>query len=192
MAAVIEARLMTQLLQSVPAKTFYLWSDSQIVLHWLTTNRKLKKFERNHVAEIQELTESWKWNYCPTDQNPADLLTGGIAAHDDLKSKLWKDGPDWLTDERNFPSLQLTTENAILLATTNEQQDEVQTQTEHRIRNIIDIKKFSIYRKLIRVTSYVIRFINLCKANLKTSRSLSSIKPLTVPELQEAGKVVVT
>ena len=116
MAAVIGARLMTHLLQSVPTKTFYLWSDSQIVLHWLTTNRKLKTFERNRVTEIQELTESRKWNYCSTDQNPADLLTRGIAAHEYLKSKLWKNGPDWLTDERNFPSLQLTTENAILLA----------------------------------------------------------------------------
>ena len=115
MAAVIGARLMTHLLQSVPTKTFYLWSDSQIVLHWLTTNRKLKTFERNRVTEIQELTESRKWNYCSTDQNPADLLTRGIAAHEYLKSKLWKNGPDWLTDERNFPSLQLTTENAILL-----------------------------------------------------------------------------
>ena len=189
MAAVIGARLMTHLLQSVPTKTFYLWSDSQIVLHWLTTNRKLKTFERNRVTEIQELTESRKWNYCSTDQNPADLLTRGIAAHEYLKSKLWKNGPDWLTDERNFPSLQLTTENAILLATTDEQQDEVQTQTEPGIYNVIDIKKFSIYRKLIRVTAYVIRFINLCKAKLRTSRSLSSIKPLTVPELQEAEKL---
>ena len=189
MAAVIGARLMTHLLQSVPTKTFYLWSDSQIVLHWLTTNRKLKTFERNRVTEIQELTESRKWNYCSTDQNPADLLTRGIAAHEYLKSKLWKNGPDWLTDERNFPSLQLTTENAILLATTDEQQDEVQTQTEPGIHNVIDIKKFSIYKKLIRVTAYVIRFINLCKAKLRTSRSLSSIKPLTVPELQEAEKL---
>ena len=60
---------------------------------------------------------------------------------------------------------------------------------EPRIHNVIDIKKFSIYRKLIRVTAYVIRFINLCKAKLRTSRSLSSIKPLTVPELQEAEKL---
>ena len=180
---------MTHLLQSVPTKTFYLWSDSQIVLHWLTTNRKLKTFERNRVTEIQELTESRKWNYCSTDQNPADLLTLGITAHEYLKSKLWKSGPDWLTDERNFPSLQLTTENAILLATTDEQQDEVQTQTEPGIHNVIDIKKFSIYRRQIRVTAYVIRFINLCKAKLRTSRSLSSIKPLTVSELQEAEKL---
>ena len=180
---------MTHLLQSVPTKAFYLWSDNQIVLHWLTTNRKLKTFERNRVTETQELTESRKWNYCSTDQNPADLLTRGIAAHKYLKSKLWKNGPDWLTDERNFPSLQLTTENAILLATTDEQKNEVQTQTKLGIHNVIDIKKFSIYRKLIRVTAYVIRFINLCKAKFRTSRSLSSIKPLTLPELQEAEKL---
>ena len=144
------------------------------------------------MTEIQELSESRKWNYCSTDQNPADLLTRGIAAHEYLKSKLWKSEPNWLTDERNFPSLQLTTENAILLATTDKQQDEVQTQTEPGIHNVIDIKKFSIYRKLIRVTAYVIRFMNLCKAKLRTSRSLSSIKPLTVPETSRSRKVVVT
>ena len=87
MAAVIGARLMAHLLQSVPSrKPSFLWSDSQIVLHWLTTNRKLKTFEQNRVAEIQELTESQKWSYCPTDQNPADLLTRGIAAREYLKS----------------------------------------------------------------------------------------------------------
>ena len=93
---------MTHLIQSVPTKTSYLWPDIQIVLYWLTTNGKMKTIGRNRVAEIQELAESRKWSYCPTVQNPADLLTRVIAVHEYLKSNLWKNGPDWLTDERNF------------------------------------------------------------------------------------------
>ena len=154
MAAVIGSRLMKHVLQSIPAKTVYLWSDSQIVLHWLTTNRKLKTFERNRVAEVNELTENRTWRYCPTAQNPADLLMRGISAKEYLKSKLWKNGPDWLTDESNYPIWQA--DESTVLLTTNERDDAFPldpSQNQLGIHNVIDINKFSRYRTLMRVTA---------------------------------------
>ena len=36
-----------------------MWSDSQIVLHWLKTRRPLKQFIANRVKEINQLTSGY-------------------------------------------------------------------------------------------------------------------------------------
>ena len=80
MAAVIAARLVRHIQQELNLSKIELWSDSQIVLHWLQTSRSLQRFVRNRVAEIRELTENRKWRYCPTKENAADVLTRGLTA----------------------------------------------------------------------------------------------------------------
>ena len=49
-----------------------LWSDSQIVLHWLHSRKRLKQFVSNRVQEINNTFPNIPWHYCPTDDNPAD------------------------------------------------------------------------------------------------------------------------
>ncbi|XP_043258052.1 uncharacterized protein LOC122400593 [Colletes gigas] len=52
------------------------WTDSTIVLHWLTTSpHSLKTFVANRVAEIQEKTHIPDWRHVPTQDNPADLIS---------------------------------------------------------------------------------------------------------------------
>ena len=72
MAAVIAARLGSFVVQSLNlnASTFY-WSDSQIVLCWLQSKKKLKPFIDHRVREIQIVSSTWQ--YCPMACNPADL-----------------------------------------------------------------------------------------------------------------------
>ncbi|XP_045157295.2 uncharacterized protein LOC123523710 [Mercenaria mercenaria] len=195
MAAVIGARLLTHILHSIPAKKVYMWSDSQIILHWLVSKRKLTTFVQNRVAEIQELTENRKWRYCPTHQNPADLLTRGISAIEFQNNKLWLNGPEWLTDQSMWPSWQVD-ENAVLLTTIDEQGNDRNsspfnpTQSLYGIHNVIDINKFSRYKTLLRVTAYVKRFINRCKSRHRSMRKCpSKLEPLTVLELQEASRM---
>ena len=103
MAAVIGFRLLHYVLPTIPATALYLWSDSQIVLNWLSSNQKLKTSEQKRMSEIDRLTENRKWMYCPTDHNPADLLTRGFKAEEFTKSRLWDKGPDWLTNKNNNP-----------------------------------------------------------------------------------------
>ena len=50
MAAVIGSRLLHHILSTIPVTAVYLWSDSQILLHWLSSNRKLRTFEQNRVS----------------------------------------------------------------------------------------------------------------------------------------------
>ncbi|XP_076072041.1 uncharacterized protein LOC143043745 [Mytilus galloprovincialis] len=78
MAAIIGARLAAHLHSTLNYPKIVFWSDSSIVLHWLTSTKTLKRFIANRVKEITELTHPYKWRYCPTDNNPADLLTRGL------------------------------------------------------------------------------------------------------------------
>ena len=86
MAAVIGARLYSYLQPNIQSSAVYFWSDSQIVLHWLSSNRDLKRFVSNRLKEIQSATKTTSWCYCPIAENPADLLTRGMQASDLLAS----------------------------------------------------------------------------------------------------------
>jgi ribonuclease HI len=55
MAAVLGARLSSYLQTHLQASDVYLWSDSQIVLHWLSSKKELKRFVHNRVTEIQSI-----------------------------------------------------------------------------------------------------------------------------------------
>ncbi|XP_035220777.1 uncharacterized protein LOC118193755 [Stegodyphus dumicola] len=80
LGAVIGARLITYIrhsLKNIEMK-IYMWTDSEIVLHWVKADpTKWKQFVRNRCLEIQEKTDPDWWNYCPSHENPSDLLTRG-------------------------------------------------------------------------------------------------------------------
>jgi len=81
MAALICARLahfVSGALKSrFPSLTVKLWSDSEIVLHWLLSTKLLKQFIANRTEEIKKLFNVTVWSHCPTHDNPADMLTRG-------------------------------------------------------------------------------------------------------------------
>ena len=57
-------------------KSFYAWSDSIVVLHWLKDKREYKVFESNRLAEIRE-HGCLEWKDVPIRNNPADLSSQG-------------------------------------------------------------------------------------------------------------------
>ena len=106
MAAVTGARLASYLSNHLKVTKTVFWSDSQIVIYWLSSQKELKCFIQNRVKEIHQATNNATWNYCPTSDNPvnpADLLTRGISADDLSKSNLWTHGPPWLTNHDHWP-----------------------------------------------------------------------------------------
>ena len=175
-----------------------LWSDSQIVLKWISSTKPLKKFVANRVKEIKELIENSTWRYCPTEHNPADLLTRGLTAKHFVENTLWKHGPQWITSEKDWPSW-----NGNICANVNVSIEEEFMDTSHKELNthgedvllnmsqlqengldkIVNLERYSSLRKLLRVTSYVLRFIHNCKSN-KDKRTIST---LSVEEIQNAS-----
>ena len=55
-----------------------LWTDSQIVLHWIKGEKRNNAFVTHRITEIHSITDPNCWRYCPTLDNPADLLTRDI------------------------------------------------------------------------------------------------------------------
>ncbi|XP_065889723.1 uncharacterized protein [Dysidea avara] len=71
MAALVATRLtkfVTESLNSFyPHMPVHLWSDSQIVLHWIGSQKKQKlQFVSHRIQEITQTFPSTVWNYCPT------------------------------------------------------------------------------------------------------------------------------
>ena len=73
------AKFLSQALKfRYPDMKIKLWSDSEIVLHWLSSSKLLKQFVANRTKE--SLFPMQCWNHCPTSDNPADIPTRGINA----------------------------------------------------------------------------------------------------------------
>ncbi|XP_045208291.2 uncharacterized protein LOC123560095 [Mercenaria mercenaria] len=197
MAAVVGARLDRHLQTPLNCKDVFMWSDSQIVLHWLQANRSkpLQRFVQNRINEIYELSGCFRWSYCPTQQNPTDLLlTRGITAKQHKENNLWWHGPTWITDKTQWPKRSLNLEHptpALVTATDNQEilREQVSSSTgcETGIHKIIDIQRYSYYKKLLRVTAYVLSFVQRCrKPAVRVQRCHRS---LGIDEIQSAERL---
>ena len=154
----------------------YLWNDNQIVLRWLTSEKKHPIFIKNRVREIKELTDTYKWRYCPTKSNPADILSRGLIFDKFKDSRLWMHRPEWLKNDGQWPvwnALEIGNSSAVATEepkTTEITESHINVEIESTgITRLIDIQRFSRYQKLLRVTVYVLRFISNCRNQRKVS-----------------------
>ena len=135
------------------------------------------------MTEINKLTHGCNWRYCPTDSNPADLISRGTTAAKFNKCDLWMKGPEWLVDTDKWPNWK--TDEAFVSSTFTEDNIKCKTQTkrtqEGDISTIMDIDRYGSYQKLLRITAYVFRFIH----NLKTDDTHNG--NLSVTEVQTAS-----
>ena len=187
MAAVIAARLYLFVKTSLSISSDHvLWSDSQIVLSWISSEKRLKPFVSNQVGEIRSISTSWR--YCPSADNPADLLTRGIRYDHLHNSTQWNHGPSWLSSPSQWPTWHrlevLYVQGATVeLETVKHNTVTVTTTDLPGVQDIIEITTFSSLNKLIAVTAYLRRFIYNCRQT-STSRLAG---PLTTSELARAN-----
>ena len=87
-------------LQGFPVRNAYCWLDSTVALHWIRGNGEYKQFVGNRVRRIQE-KRYIEWKHVGTEENPADL--GSRGGEVNQTSKLWWQGPEWLSDPANWP-----------------------------------------------------------------------------------------
>ena len=75
-----------------------------MALHWILGNGRHRQFVSNRVKKIRDHPEI-QWRYVPTNENPADVASRGGQITD---SKLWWNGPEWLSDPTRWPENPVT------------------------------------------------------------------------------------
>ena len=208
LGAVLLSRLMDSLIkalsQVVTIDNVYRWTDSITVLCWIQNRKPWKQYVMHRVEEIRKLTQANNWRHCPGEWNPADLGSRGITASQLKESKVWWMGPEFLqSKEENWPKLgenvaqenekalqeqvkkvTNTTNIFVTSADTNKTQD----------NNVIKCEEYSNIHRLLRVTSYVLRFKHnlrsrvceqvVCKSGALTAEELKTARTLWVRAVQ--------
>ncbi|XP_044573068.1 uncharacterized protein LOC123257551 [Drosophila ananassae] len=162
-AAVLGMRLMDTVRQhhSVAIAETVLWTDSKTVLRWIgSTHRRYKQFVGNRVAEILESTKVAHWRWLPSADNVADDATRAQRSVDLSEESRWLRRPAFLRRPAgSWPGTAPTDEG--------DAEDEEEMPSEFVLVGasdpFISLQRFSSYRRLLRTTAWVLRFIRQCR-----------------------------
>lgn len=145
------------------------YTDSKITLYWIYgLDRDWKPFIQNRVEEIRKLVPPSRWKHCAGADNPSDIPSRGISMMELQGNDIWFQGPDWLTNSDTEP-YQITEmpEECALELRANERRQTLGLLTTHNensgIASIILIQNYSSLNLLLRVTVYVLKFVQLIK-----------------------------
>ena len=79
----------------IPSSQVFAWTDSTVVLGWLSGNpRRFKTFVGNRVSNILELIPPDRWRHVSGVDNPADSSSRGMFPSELLQHELWWNGPN--------------------------------------------------------------------------------------------------
>jgi hypothetical protein len=138
---------------------WYAWSDSEIVLSWLSVRHEsFKVFVSNRIHKIQSLLPNCRWNHIASADNPADCASRGLSPSELLSHELYWKGPSLLSalieswPSRLVPNLidQLPERKQAMPTVLVLEEPEWYS-------------RFSSYLRMLRVIVYVRRFIARCR-----------------------------
>lgn len=157
-------------------------TDSQVTLTWIkNASGQYKQYVQGRVNEIRANTGKEVWFHVPGKENPADLPSRGCTV-EALEIESWSHGPDWLTtsrDEWPLTSGEGLTSGTEELKTNKVAVFKVATENTGCISTLIDLANFSNVGRLLRVTGWVLRFINRLRQRCfqpETELSASELK----------------
>jgi hypothetical protein len=137
------------------------WSDSSIVLSWLTSYQKyFKIFVTNRVVKIHQLIPDREWDHVSTTDNPADPASPGLLPRSTLSSDIYWNGPVFLRLlEEQWPKSQFS---PLSLDQLPEHSSKVITTLTINVKSppFEVFNRFSSLNKMQRVLSFVFRFLD--------------------------------
>ena len=180
----------------LPISKRILWIDSECVLHWMKTTKPLPLFVENRIIKIRK-NKDITFCYIPSQQNPADYATRGLTVPEIADANLWWYGPRWLMfEESSWPKWNFLHFSPERLEQCIDGGGKRRSQIIYEVANVaqeepkvifpspfaMDEHKYSSLRKLLRISVYCLKFINLkvmskCSTELK-ERVLSRHKLL--------------
>ncbi|XP_062538081.1 uncharacterized protein LOC134206395 [Armigeres subalbatus] len=153
-AAVLRCRLAANvtrnLTMNISKRTY--WTDSRNVLCWLRADHKrYSAFVGSRISEILESTDIHDWRWVPTRSNVADDGTRWRDRPDLSSESRWFKGPEFLMQAtEKWPSL------PVKISTEEEMRPSVLFHISVS-ESVIDVSRFSSWRRLLIVTGYVLR-----------------------------------
>ena len=185
MGAVISTRLASTILRSIAVSKVVFWTDSTNVLYWVKNqSRNFKTFVANRIGEIQKTTNPEQWRHVPGELNPADLATRGISASELAKSKVWKEGPEFLLGSETVWPARLTRVEKTQGYVAEERKNERTHVALISDENGLNPRNFSSFYHLVRLTAWVRRFASNCRQKEANLRLLTA--NFTVDEVKQA------
>ncbi|GFU89308.1 integrase catalytic domain-containing protein [Trichonephila clavipes] len=162
MACCIGSKLANSIVNALnlPNLRITFWSDSTTALWWIKEKGSWSVFVENRVKEIRQLTRGHLWKHVLGNLNIADLLSRGCSPRQMLFSRWWE-GPLWLRESPEYWPLGETPGDS----------DEVELERKKLKVVNIDLSRdappwhlyaISDYNKMIRVFSWILRFVNNC------------------------------
>lgn len=184
MACVLGVRLTKYVTEalSINDTPKHFWTDSTTALSWIKKNDMWGTFVGNRVREICSVTNVNQWSYVPGQENPADLPSRGCSPLQFSELNWWK-GPVWLKEPKdNWPQLDFKFNETLVFS---ECKKGVNLNLNVNLTVIPGgtkwFDKFSKFSKMVRVLSWVKRFIRNCQ------RQMVNKEPsLLVSEVQES------
>ncbi|XP_062715284.1 uncharacterized protein LOC134291501 [Aedes albopictus] len=165
---------------SLAVKKHFFWTDAEVAMSWIYADpRKYRPFVAFRVGEILEKSNREDWRWVSSKQNPADEATKwGVGPHFS-KNSIWYEGPEFL----RYPAHQWPQQKRTGIVS-----DEIRACYAHRQLKIpeqlIEVDRFSSWRKMLRTMAHVLRFVNNCRTTLPGQGR--NIGHLTQFELQKA------
>ncbi|XP_075158086.1 uncharacterized protein LOC142231359 [Haematobia irritans] len=164
----------------------YYWTDSITALSWIRgESSRWNVYVGNRVAEVQRYSNISEWFYISTHDNPADCASRGIAPLELVHHKLWWSGPDWLC----LPPTEWPQQPEHNYETNLEKKKK--TFASHVITKLDFpeiLSRFSSLTKLVRVTAYILRFVNNTRTKENYKRKYGF---LSTRELHDASNILV-
>ncbi|XP_071577734.1 uncharacterized protein [Temnothorax nylanderi] len=179
-AAVLLARAIAaaRLALTIAIKIYHCWTDSKVAKAWLSQPPfRWKMFVANQVHEVQTLLPNVEWHHVLSQQNPADLVSRGVTPENLIQQSLWWTGPDWLKlSSDQWPSEPQSTSS-----------DSLPEERAHMSVYVLqpcerwDLdKRFSSWRKLVRVTAYIMRFATRARDTGRSKLVKANSKPASI------------
>ena len=164
------------------------WLDSKTALYWILNRGEWKQWVQYRVSEILKVSKKDNWGHVHGVDNPADLGSRGSSGSQLHDSQVWWNGPGWLKKGKNEWPKSLIIEESEEVSQEKKKINVLTTIVEkpQGIDNVIDITKYSSLGKLLRVTSYVLRFINNMKGKKETHEL--NHRRLNVSEIRQAER----
>ena len=183
-AAVLASRLAKTIVKecTIQFADVKFFTDSSITLAWIQSpSRSFKPFVSARVGEIQNNSDPSQWKHIPGDENVADDVSRGL--HVQQLTGRWMNGPEFL----KLPEEQWPVQTARLHREEDMERRQVNAVSSvlyADVGKVIDVKKFSSWRRLIRVTAWIKRLAE--KIRLRRNTLSGREGPLMPEELKKA------